>query len=334
MSSNDSNPNSPSYGEPQADDASVTGAVRVNISRHKPEPVEQQPDERSTQTPRIAGNTFRMTLSNGQVENQGVMRAQVSGAADPTGASGVLATARTKLGGPPRELGPNTMVTVPDGNGGGLDVELRVAEQLGFVKREGNTYVEATKEAQAEIAKEPAPQPSGEELFAAEIEADLAQVAGDTNPAVLMKVVDELALQYGKQGFITPNLERVQSLTGFGPERAEVFVTLVEAAYQAQEARVLNEAGIVADEHEAFKTWARETYPGEFKAAAVAHRHARTLNGWRQLAGKFFQQATPTESALNAAGFATKVDPSTKKTLVRVEGVWMPVDAAARLGIF
>jgi hypothetical protein len=56
------------------------------------------------------------------------------------------------------------------------------------------------------------------------------------------------------------------------------------------------------------------------------------MAGWRPLAASYFGSTSPSPEALKARGFETKQ--STDGTdLVRIQGQWMSVDSAARVGL-
>jgi hypothetical protein len=331
MSSNTSNSNG--AGEQGIQVRSEAGVTRVTLSRGNA-PAEETPQQPQQPQQRVQASegTLRVDARTGTLQPMPVSRANVSGAADPTGASGLLATARTKWGTPPRELQAETMVTLP---GTQMQVELRVAERMGYVRRENGTYVEvAQTEQQQPEQPQPSPQQQRTEALNAQIAKDLSQIVGDLDQRTLDQIITEHAIMYGTSGQVEASVERIQSLTGWDAQRAAVYLAASEGAFKAQEGQLLDSFGIHESEHPDFVQWALAERPSEFKRAAVAHRRAGSLDVYEQLADQYMRSTPPAAEALNAAGIATKTDATTGELLLRLpSGQWMSVRAAAKQGL-
>ena len=341
--SNSSNSSNPSGVEPQATDESVTGAVRVSISRHgaRPStPVQEQPaGDRSI---RIS-NTLSINTSTGEQTNMNTTRVVVGGAADPSGASGVLATARSAVfHGPVSQITDKTIVTIPGEDGSpGYDVPVRVAVGMGYlVKRGDGTYAEttkaeretaeATKRAAAEAQQRAEAQPSSAgdvtkmttQAFAPDIQRDLDQITQGRSQDEWGPVLAEF-LHNG-------NLDRVVGRLGMGREQAQVFVAVAQEACMTQAQEALRD--ILGDDLEGWAAWCAENKPQEYRRAVMNHVHAKTVDGYRSLAQEFLRSVPPSAEMLQRSGYETKQEGG--ELMVRLDGAWQSVRAATKQGAF
>lgn len=339
--SNENSSNNGSNGQPQATDESVVGAVRVAISRHgaRPStPVEEQPA--ADRSVRVVAGALRINPKSGEQTNMDTTRVAVNGAADLSGDSGILATARTPaFNGPAHEIKPNTIVRVE-----GYDMEVRTAVQMGYLRKNADgSYAETTKAERdaAEAAKrqqaehqqqlEQQPSSSGDvtkmttAAFHPEIQKDLDQITEGRGEDVWVPAFAE----YVNNG----NLDHVVGKLGMGREQAEAFVAIANAAFMAQAQSALSE--VVGDDMEGFVAWLTENKPQEYVRAMTNHVWARSVDGYKELATEYLRSAAPSEEMLRNSGYEVKTDPSTRELLVKLDdGAWVSVRAATRQGSF
>jgi hypothetical protein len=298
-----------------------SGVTRVSVGGNS-EPEVEQADEALA---KVHGGALVYDSRSGEVQSGEYLQTQVSGA-EFNNSQGILATARTKLGAPARELTPDTIVEVD-----GMTVELRHLEGL-YVRRDAaGRYVEIpAAERQGEQSAEGDAGEIRQELFPQEIEAALAHVAEGVDSETLTPLMVEHAIQFGDTGTLNVTMEEVVSRTGLPKDRAEAFTNLATAALSAQVNSELAKSNV---DPAAFLQWALQRRPAEFKAAVVAQVSARSLHGYRSLAQEYMRETVPTEEALRRGGLETKRDAMSKQLLVNINGTWMSAAAAARSGL-
>jgi hypothetical protein len=350
QSSNGNNGNN-GNGEPIAEDQSVVGAVRVSVSRTGRAPVtpEEQPQEQQpagNRHVRIGGNALSIN-SRGEQKNLGTTRVVVGGAADPSGASGILATARSPVfHGPVAQINEKTIVTIPGEDGGpGYDVPVRVALSMGYLVKNGDTYTETTKAQRdaaeaAKYAAAEAQQKAEQEqssnsgdvnqmtatAFHPEIEKDLDQITQGRGADVWGPVFAGYLLDH-------QNLDRVVGSLEMSRAQAQAFVGVAEAAFSAQARAALGE--IVGDDIDGFGEWVQQNKPAEYKRAVANHLHARSTDAYRQLANEYLRTVAPSEAMLARSGYEVAKDSGTGELLVKLEGEgWVSVKSATRRGAF
>ena len=344
---NSNTPKGNAHGQPQATDTSVTGVTRVSLSRSVAPVAPEQPQEQPAQSSsvRVVEGALRINPRTNEQTNMTTTRVVVRGAVDPSGASGILATARTPVyGGPAREITPKTMVTIPGEDGSPpYDVEVRTAVQMNLLRRlPDGSYVEttlaerqgaeATKRAAAEAQQRAEEQPSS---------------AGDINQMTVQPLHEEIQKDLSDltnglsqdewapilASFIhNGNLDHVVGKLGGSREAAQAFVGAAQAALMAQAQGALRD--ILGDDLEGWAAWCAENKASEYKRATMSHIHAKTLAGYRSLAQEYLRTVPPSAEVLQRSGYEVAQHPSTGELLVRLEEGWQSVKAATKQGKF
>jgi hypothetical protein len=284
---------------------------------------------------RTSPQPLRWDGASGELVHVTRGRVNVSGSEFNTD-QGILGTATTKHGGPVRgDLTGDHLVKFQ-----GLEMTVRDAEYAGLVKRnEHGRYVEASADEKARALAPKGDSEGGgflntaamqEEHFPEEIEQTIAALAGDVDGRTLGSIITQYAERVALDPSHRYNVGDVVSQTGMTPQQAENFMKATLAAFEAQYRYEIGKQGI--NDVSTFEAWARERHPARWKAAMVAHGSARTLSGYRSLAAEFMKSTTPTEGALNRAGYKTKIDDTTGEPMVFTEAGWESVAAAARRG--
>jgi hypothetical protein len=334
-----SNSSNPSVSQAQATDESVTGAVRVAISRHGAAPStsvgELPAADRSAYVVRGA---LRINPGTNQQTSMDTTRVSVGGAADLSGDSGILATARTPaFNGPAHEIKPTTIVRVE-----GYDMEVRTAVQMGYLRRNGEgTYTETTKADRdaAEAAKRHQVEQQQPEQPASS--GDVSKMTTTAFHPEIQKDIDQITEGRGEDVWVPAfaeyvthgNLDRVVGMTGMSREQAEVFVSVAQAAFAAQAQAALSE--IVGDDMEGFAGWCVENKPREYQRAVTTHVRARSVDGYKELAAEYQRTVAPSEEMLRKSGYEVAKDRATGELLVKLDaGEWVSVRVATRQGAF
>lgn len=243
----------------------------------------------------------------------------------------ILASARTLHGTTPRTLEPSNIVSA-----GGIEMSLADAERYGYVKRDASGRYVEQQQANLTAAAAPAAadagttQDEGPAQFAPEVEGALAALVDGVDGSILHAVAGNLATRFAEAGnFEGLNVEALASQMGVSAERAGEFVNRYVTALNQQGHEFLEKNyGIEGDE---FLAWCRENRPAKFKAATMRHATARDLGAYRELAQDFLNSVAPSEEALKAAGYTTKVNGDT--LMVKYQGTWATAKALARTGV-
>ena len=327
--------------EPQATDESVTGATRVTFSRGPAPAAPEQPQQEKPAQPsiRIGNGALRINTSTGEQTNLGTIRASVSGAADPSGDSGILATARTPaFNGPAHVIKPETIVRVE-----GYDMEVKTAVQMGYLRRQSDgSYVETTnaQREEAEAAKRAAAdaqqqhaaqEPSNGDVNKMTVQDFHPVIQSDLDQITQGKSRDEwgpILASYVQDG----NLDHVVGRLGMGREQAQAFVGVAQVALMAQAQAALRD--ILGDDLEGWAAWCAENKASEYKRAVTNHIRAKTVDGYRDLAHAYLRSVVPSVEMLQRSGYEVQKDPSTGELLVKLEEGWVSVKAATKQGRF
>jgi hypothetical protein len=102
-----------------------------------------------------------------------------------------------------------------------------------------------------------------------------------------------------------------------------------QAATQAAAVNSTHQQGnTVMDNEKKYGLQCREHQPEALANAVRSHVYGRQLGGYKPLMDSYFKATTPALNTLARAGYQTKIDQSTKASLVNIE-----VKTAARLGL-
>jgi hypothetical protein len=275
--------------------------------------------------------SFSFNGATGEVANRGTVSVSSSELLGGAG-SGILGTARTPWGSPTSDLKPTTLVDV-DGSG---PTELRVAEKMGYVRRDENgRYVEVAQAERVATEQQQQQERQGteeqQEAFAPEDEAAIIEMVQGVEPQMLGSAVTSLAIELADTGTLGKDtLEKVVSQTGMEPVKAAAFIEKTFNLFTQQASAELQKSGI---DSEHFLRWARQNRPEELKRAFVDHVQARSLSAYRTLAQTFLRSTPPSADALSRAGFDTRIDPTSNELLVKIGDSWHSVREATRNGL-
>lgn len=113
--------------------------------------------------------------------------------------------------------------------------------------------------------------------------------------------------------------------TGLEPADAEQRVEFVMDAYRAQAMNYLGKNGLDQADMDAFYEFA-VTQRSDFKSALQKQVYGNDLSGWKPLISKFMSSSAPSAAVLESNGFQVNGDQ------VRIQGVWMSIQQAAKAG--
>lgn len=235
-------------------------------------------------------------------------------------------------------LGPETVVRVPTAEGE-ISMQLRIAERLNYVRRDASGHYVEVPEAervaagqQANRQPEQTPEEKAglvdkEELFSPEIETALAEMVKDVPPELLAEAIIPAVIKVAKTGVLDINPEKVASQTGMTKQAAATFLNATLQAFDLQASQALVKLEVDPDH---FANWARANRQHALVQAMVDHFTTRSLAAYRRLAGEYLFHTQPSEESLKAKGYEVKTEDKT--LMIKLDGIWTSVKAAARDG--
>jgi hypothetical protein len=256
--------------------------------------------------------------------------------------AGMLATARNQAGGPASRLTDNSVVKYQ-----GMDMELRTAAALGLVTRNADGTYSERGAAQSGQPTQPPIQDASQQQEQQDEDPVTAfeDQATETAFAAFAQEVPE-GLQGGiVAAFIGDALDGSSSsaeralaqaagASGIDPQRMQAGAAVATRGFQSQANALVTKSGA---EPEAFWTWARANQPEALGDAVRQHVYGRKLGGYRPLLDAYFKANMPSTEALRRGGYETKTEGRTVKNpgveMVQIDGQWMEVRVAARLGL-
>lgn len=196
-----------------------------------------------------------------------------------TGASGILAKARTAQGSPSMGgIKPTDIISID-----GFELTVASAEQLGMVGRDANgEYVElqgGVKAAQDEATpKEEAPVDDTEGFADPKAEAALTELALSVAPNHHVAAIQDV-LKTGEISELTIN--RAASEAGREPSAVAQQASNVMEHFRTQAVTAVQSWG--SDDPMEFFNWAHQAKPNQFKEAMQAHAMERSTKGYQPL---------------------------------------------------
>lgn len=118
--------------------------------------------------------------------------------------------------------------------------------------------------------------------------------------------------------------------SGLDPHDVQGRVQFAMSAYQSQADSFVTKNGIASDDLEDFYSFCRQ-HKSELTEVLQKQLHGQSMAGWRGLISKYQSGTAPSTTVLEKHGFQTRtVD---KASEVRINGIWMTTQAAAKAGL-
>ena len=118
--------------------------------------------------------------------------------------------------------------------------------------------------------------------------------------------------------------------SGMEPKEAAERVNFVYSMYEAQVAKYVGKQGIGAGELSEFYEFCRKDQRG-FTEILQKQIYHKDMTGWKGLVSKYQSATAPSMNALANAGYATRTLDHVPQ--VRIGGVWMTTQSAAKAGL-
>jgi hypothetical protein len=243
--------------------------------------------------------------------------------------AGILATARNQVGGPAGKLNDNAVVKYQ-----GTEMTLRTASQLGLVQRDSSgNYSERGAEQRPTPTQPPADQAAGEggddadvEPFDAATEQASAEFAAQV-PAHLHDGLISAFIGDALSGDSAASARALVEASKVAGMDIRVGTSALVSQFQAQADALLTKHG--ADPQQAY-AWMRQHRSEELANAVRQQVYGRKLGAWKPLIDSFLNSNSPSMDAVKHGGFETKTEGGID--MVNVDGQWMAITTAARLG--
>lgn len=123
-------------------------------------------------------------------------------------------------------------------------------------------------------------------------------------------------------------VQSVAQRSGLDPEEAAQRVGFVVQAYQAQADSYLVKQGVPQEELGQFYEFCKQgPNKGDLRGAIEKQMYGRDMSAWKGLVNRYMNTVPPDTDALEKHGLPVKGDQ------VKIQGVWMNVKTAARIGL-
>ena len=278
-----------------------------------------------------AGRTTRATFVDGQLREESFSVEQFkSSEMNPHYQDGtVFETAQNVNSFGVTEITPETLITI-----NGVQAPVKFWEGEGFVhKGADGQYREGPGDA-AEDQPEAQPEDNADQLS---MPPDVVAAVDGAIEGVSDHHIDPL-IAFGL-GAATGELDasafeaRFMQYSGANAQEAAVKASLIFSAYQAQADAALTERGGIAREDlPGFYEWAKDTQKGALRGAIERQIRSSDFGGLRALASRYLSEMPPTLEAVQAGGYQTRTLGDMPEVLI--DGRWMTINTAARLGYF
>jgi hypothetical protein len=282
-----------------------------------------------------ASSTAETVGPDYKAHDGGISRVNMSEIDAPGG--DVLKTARhPQLGHAPSRLTDDSVVTYQ-----GVQMRLGEAVRLGLVSRSAaGDYSDATDvstkppqgsdEKQPDENKQPEAKDSdkdqdGPQAFDPDSEKMFAYVVEQIPEPLRMGVVEKM-IESGVDGLDLT----AAAHSNMTPEAYRASLSGIANRYQAQADQFVQQQGF--NDTQAFYDWARETRPAETKDAMRQFVLGRNPKVFSDLVQAYRQSVMPSNESLRANGYDIRPQRD-GTTLVNIDGQWMSVASAAKLGL-
>jgi hypothetical protein len=239
------------------------------------------------------------------------------------------ATARNAYGNPTSKITGDSVVEI-DGMSAQVDMFVKAGVLVetadGFVRASNG----ATQGQQGEQQQEPA-EPGA--MSAEEVEVVNAALEGMSDSVVQKGASLSIAAAVGDMT-IEDVVAGVALDTGMDPGEAAERTQSAIAPFQAQADNfITRHLGVSARDLGDFYAFCRQPEnKGALQTAIQQQVFGNSMTGYKALADRYFAGTAPSVAVLQANGFETKTGHDGEE-LVRIQGTWIPLKVAARVGL-
>jgi hypothetical protein len=231
------------------------------------------------------------------------------------------AGAKKASGSPAQTITADTIVQL-----GGTEAQVKHFVAAGLLKETANGYELADAVEPQQVQEDLLDSPGMPQEFADAIDAAMSPFDDKTLEAGLSLGIAHMAGQVDFNSVV----RKLSMGSGIEPADAQQRAQFILGTYQQQADVYLGKQGISKEDLPGFYEFAK-TQQSALMGALNKHIREGSLADYKPLVSKFMNSTAPSADALRANGFAVKtVD---KVDQVRIQGVWMSRQAAAKAGL-
>ncbi|WP_157112250.1 hypothetical protein [Pandoraea faecigallinarum] len=274
-------------------------------------------------TTRVTGGTTSITLNGNEAKSNFSQHAEVSASdLSPYSADDWRSTARNSMGFPTNNITSDSVVEIS-----GMNAKVGDFIKAGVLRETADGFALAssdsagdTDEGTEETSPDAATMP---EEVASAVDAAVEPFDQSTLDVGLAHAIAAATGDMAIEDVVLGVAQR----SGMDPSQAGERVQFVMDAYQAQTDNFLTKNGLNADELPAFYDWAKQSGQKAMLTTAIQQQaYGRDMSAWKPLIAGFMRGVAPNLGALQANGYEVNGN------LVRIDGKWMNVKAAAKAG--
>jgi hypothetical protein len=244
------------------------------------------------------------------------------------GDGSVFSTARSATGGAAREITSDTRITIA-----GVQGTVAFFEREGLIHHDGTAYREGAAPG-SQVQAEAAPQvderdfPGMPQEVAARIDQALDGVADAYLDPLIASGIGSATGEIDRAVMV----RQMSSFAGVSPDEAASRVADMEAGYRQQADSVLTGTfGMTSEDIADFVGFCKTYHKGAFRDAITKQIRESDVSGIRNLGELYYRATAPSLNAVKAAGLQTRQ--LGEKPEVLLDGRWLPIASAARLGM-
>ncbi|MDO3579210.1 hypothetical protein [Ralstonia pseudosolanacearum] len=249
-------------------------------------------------------------------------------------------TARSAQGFPTNEIGEDSVVTI-----GGISSPVKVFVTTGVLQKQGNEYVLAggqqTQQGHADAEQQQDQQQQQQQAQgddSAAIPDDVAQAMNAAAEPFSQPVYDNgvaLGIAHALGDIPIESVAAgVAKNSGMEPGDVAQRTEFIINSFQSQADHfITGRLGVAESDLQDFYAFAREpANKGALRDALNGQLYGGSMAAWRPLVDRYISNTAPSAAALKSRGFETKQG-ADGADLVRINGTWMSLKAAARAGL-
>ncbi len=308
---------------------------------------DQQAQQQQNQASNVSvvGGSHTITINGGDARytSSGVQSFSAAEDFSVYGAEDWRSTARSAQGFPTNEIGEDSVVTI-----GGISSPVKVFVTTGILQKQGDQFVlaggqqahatAAQGNADAEQQQQDQQQQQAQGDDSAAIPDDVAQAMNAAAEPFSQPVYDNgvaLGMAHALGDIPLENVAAgVAKNSGMSPEDVAPRAQFIIDSFQAQADNfITGRLGLAAGDLDDFYSFAREpANKGALRDALNGQLYGGSMAAWRPLVDRYISSTAPSAAALKSRGFETKQG-ADGADLVRINGTWMSLKAAARAGL-
>ncbi|WP_430504733.1 hypothetical protein [Ralstonia pseudosolanacearum] len=289
-------------------------------------------------TVRQTGTVHSITINGGQATSSGEKHKHVSSAdLSPYAAEDWRSTARDRVGFPTSNITADSVVEI-----GGMSAKVDVFVKAGILRETPEGFVmanaEQTQQGQQQQQQDQSQDDKAQGDDAATFPTGLDEAMNAAAEPFSQPVYDNgvaLGIAHALGDIPLENVaDGVARNSGMAPEDVAQRTEFIVNSFQAQADNfITGRLGVSEGDLQDFYDFARQPEnKGGLRDALNGQLYGGSMAAWRPLVDRYFANTAPNSDALKARGFETKQG-ADGADLVRINGTWVSLKAAAKAGL-